>query len=235
LIDVNLNFFDKLRKIDTIELAEQAKETKASHDWWLYYASVNFSQTAKLMSTMTIPQSIPVVLFTSGIPPFDNKVDIEHWRSCHKNFVATHPMSTGITAYGCAHYMWRDNPGLITCTIARSYAGTLDETKKSMVNKRALDYAINTSSGMVAADHSENSLNNWGYILLGRGDTAKALEMFKLIVTLYPDSWNAYDSYGETLLANKQKEEAIKMYKRSLELNPNSENGKKVLKELGVQ
>jgi len=232
LIDVNLNFYDKLTAIDSADGEEQANETKASHNWWLYYASVNFPHTAKLMSTLTIPKSIPVVLFTSGIPPFDDSADVEHWKTCHTNFVARHPLSIGLTAYGCGHYIWRDNPGLITCTIARSYAEISDDKQKSIIDKRALDYAIQVSSTSITDDHSEYSLNNWAYMLLEKGEIDKALEIFKLNVTLHPDSWNAYDSYGETLLKKHQTEEAIKMYKKSVELNPNSENGKKVLEEL---
>ncbi len=232
LIDVNLNFYDKLTKKDTIEGEEAAKESKASHDWWQYYTAVNFPKTSKLMSTMTIPQSIPVVLFTSGVPPQDDTADMERWRECHKKFVANRHKSIEITAHGCGHYIWGDNPGLIICTVARSYAETCDDDKKSKIDKRALDYAINASSTMVEADHSEYSLNNWGYMLLARGNYAKALEMFKLLVTLYPSSWNAYDSYGDALLQSNQKGEAIKMYQKSVELNPKNENGKKVLAEL---
>jgi CubicO group peptidase (beta-lactamase class C family) len=82
---------------------------------------------------------------------------------------------------------------------------------------------------------TETAINEWGYRVLATGQHKKALDIFKLNVTLHPTSWNVYDSYGEALLKNGQKEEAIKMYERSLELNPNNEGGRKVLKDLQDQ
>lgn len=79
---------------------------------------------------------------------------------------------------------------------------------------------------------SENSINNWGYQLMGEEQLKNALEIFKLNILINSKSWNAYDSYGEVLLKDGQKEEAISAYKKSVELNPNSESGKKVLAEL---
>lgn len=78
----------------------------------------------------------------------------------------------------------------------------------------------------------EDDLNDWGYRMMGTGKLKNALEIFKLIVFIYPDSWNAFDSYGEALANDGQKEEAVKMYKKSLELNPNNEGGKRKLAEL---
>ena len=60
----------------------------------------------------------------------------------------------------------------------------------------------------------------------------KALEIFRLTTTLFPDSFNVYDSYGEALLKAYNKEKAIKMYEKSIELNPKNENGKEVLRQL---
>lgn len=79
---------------------------------------------------------------------------------------------------------------------------------------------------------SESDLNDWAYRMLSIEQNKDALEIFKLNLSLYPESWNAYDSYGEGLLKNGQKEEAIKMYQKSVELNPKNENGKNVLKKI---
>jgi tetratricopeptide (TPR) repeat protein len=75
----------------------------------------------------------------------------------------------------------------------------------------------------------ENDLNDWGYRMMSKGQNKEALEIFKLNVHLYPESWNVYDSYGESLLKNGQKEEAVKMYTKSVDLNPDNKHGKKVL------
>ncbi len=78
----------------------------------------------------------------------------------------------------------------------------------------------------------ENEMNELGYNLLSNNYNLQALETFKVIILLFPESWNAYDSYGEALLKSGKKEEAIMMYKKSIELNPNNEGGKQALKRI---
>lgn len=91
---------------------------------------------------------------------------------------------------------------------------------------------------------SEGEMNLLGYDFMGGVNNPnpfrfteeqkypEALETFKLIKELFPQSWNAYDSYGEILVMLGNKEQAIKMYKRSIELNPKNEGGKKILELL---
>lgn len=78
----------------------------------------------------------------------------------------------------------------------------------------------------------ENDLNDWAYRMLSKRQKKEALEIFKLNVQLYPESWNVYDSYGEALMKNGRNEEAIKMYQKSVELNPQNAYGKKALEQL---
>lgn len=80
-------------------------------------------------------------------------------------------------------------------------------------------------------DISESEINNFGYILLGKGKNKNALKIFKLNTELYPNEYNTWDSYGECLLILGQKEEGIKAYKRSLELNPNNKNAETIIAE----
>jgi D-alanyl-D-alanine-carboxypeptidase/D-alanyl-D-alanine-endopeptidase len=80
----------------------------------------------------------------------------------------------------------------------------------------------------------ENDVNNWAYALLAKGKKSEALEIFKLNVSLYPQSANTYDSLGETYAAMGNKELAIKNYKRSLELNPKNQNAVEQLKKLAI-
>jgi D-alanyl-D-alanine-carboxypeptidase/D-alanyl-D-alanine-endopeptidase len=79
---------------------------------------------------------------------------------------------------------------------------------------------------------NENELNNWAYKLSGKGKKDKALEIFKLNVNLYPQSYNTYDSLAELYEGIGDKELAIKNYKRSVELNPNNTHGIERLKQL---
>ncbi|GAB4050550.1 serine hydrolase [Spirosoma litoris] len=102
------------------------------------------------------------------------------------------------------------------------------------LRKRGFQQAIDVAKELKKKDASfqpsENDLNDWGYRMLnGGGNAQNALEIFKLNVSLYPQSWNVYDSYGEALLKNGRKEEAIAMYKKSVELNPDNQNGKSML------
>ncbi|MGE8526773.1 serine hydrolase [Chryseobacterium rhizosphaerae] len=79
---------------------------------------------------------------------------------------------------------------------------------------------------------NEFELNEWAYRLMAKKQLKEALEIFKLNIHLFPESWNAYDSYGEILLKTEQKDQAIKMYQKSIELNPDNKNGKNILDQL---
>lgn len=78
----------------------------------------------------------------------------------------------------------------------------------------------------------ESQLNILGYQLLQVGSTKDAIEIFKLNVEEFPDSYNVYDSLGEGYMMNGDTKLAIKNYKISLKLNPNNENAKKMLQQL---
>ncbi|WP_075602468.1 alpha/beta fold hydrolase [Saccharicrinis aurantiacus] len=79
---------------------------------------------------------------------------------------------------------------------------------------------------------SESGMNRFGYSYYKRNDYTTAIQLFKMNISEYPESWNVYDSLGEAYLANGNKVEAVKNYEKSLALNPNNEAGKKVLKEI---
>ena len=83
-------------------------------------------------------------------------------------------------------------------------------------------------------DFSSPELNALGYQVMRMGDIAGAVEILKLNVEQFPQEWNVYDSLGEAYLKLGNKAEAISNYKRSLELNPKNDNGRDVLKSLGV-
>jgi CubicO group peptidase (beta-lactamase class C family) len=70
---------------------------------------------------------------------------------------------------------------------------------------------------------SEEELNSLGYELLGIGKVGEAVEILKLNVGAFPESFNVYDSLGEAYMAGGDYDLAIANYSKSLELNP--ENG----------
>lgn len=81
-------------------------------------------------------------------------------------------------------------------------------------------------------DFKEAQLNTLGYQLMQGGKVKDAIEIFKLNVEQFPDSFNTYDSLGEGYMTDGNTKLAIKNYEKSLELNPNNENGKKMLEKL---
>ena len=78
----------------------------------------------------------------------------------------------------------------------------------------------------------ESALNSLGYDLLGQKKIKDAIEIFKLNVSLYPDSADVYDSLAEAYATNGQRELAIKSYRQSLALNPQNSNAVKMLRQL---
>jgi tetratricopeptide (TPR) repeat protein len=71
---------------------------------------------------------------------------------------------------------------------------------------------------------NEDALNFYGYQLLWNNDDQDAFLIFKLIVSEFPESSNAYDSFGEINLKLGNKEQALLNYKKSLALNPENFN-----------
>ncbi|MGD8978674.1 MAG: hypothetical protein PVH23_01220, partial [candidate division WOR-3 bacterium] len=84
----------------------------------------------------------------------------------------------------------------------------------------------------VYLDINEYLLNQRGHQLLDLEHFADAIALFKIIVALFPRSWNAYDSLGEAFFAFGHMAEAVKCYGRSLELNPRNENAVMMLERI---
>lgn len=82
-------------------------------------------------------------------------------------------------------------------------------------------------------DFGETVLNTLGYSYIGSNVQA-AMALFKLNMSLFPESSNVYDSYAEALLKNNEKDKAIEYYIKSVELNPGNTSGLEALKKLGI-
>jgi tetratricopeptide (TPR) repeat protein len=78
----------------------------------------------------------------------------------------------------------------------------------------------------------EPSFNGMGYYLMNSGKIAEAIEVFKLNVELFPESFNVYDSLGEAFMKSGDNKNAIKNYQQSLKLNPDNNNAWEMLKKL---
>lgn len=103
--------------------------------------------------------------------------------------------------------------------------------------KRGFDRAPEVASELKNKDAkfqlAENDLNVWGYRLIQEGQLKDAIEVFRLNVSLYPQSGNTYDSLAEAYANAGDKTSAIKNYTRSLELDPKNDNAAAQLKRLG--
>ncbi len=66
----------------------------------------------------------------------------------------------------------------------------------------------------------EQQLNAHGYQLLAEDKKSEAIEVFKMNVKRYPDSWNVYDSLADAYDQNGNDKEAIANYKVALSKAP---------------
>jgi hypothetical protein len=70
----------------------------------------------------------------------------------------------------------------------------------------------------------ETEITLYGYMLLWGNKVTEALEIFKLIVSEFPDSSNAFDSLGEGYLRDGDTTLSLANYAKSLALNPENFN-----------
>src|SRR5262249_42734505 len=78
----------------------------------------------------------------------------------------------------------------------------------------------------------EGEINALGYRLLRQDKVKESIEVFKLNVREFPNSFNTYDSLGEAYLKGGNKDLAAANYKKSIELNPKNANGIDVLRTI---
>jgi tetratricopeptide (TPR) repeat protein len=75
-------------------------------------------------------------------------------------------------------------------------------------------------------------LRDLGFSLLQTKKVEEALEIFKLAVEMYPDSWETYDNLGEVYRRLGKKGNAIECYKKVLEIDLGNLNASNMLKIL---
>ncbi len=103
---------------------------------------------------------------------------------------------------------------------------------ESSIQQALEEYELLKTSQGDAYDFGEAQLNMLGYQLLFRQRVDDAMEIFKLNVGEYPESFNVYDSYGEVLLMKGDTAQSIDNYEKSLQLNPDNTNAVQVLERL---
>ncbi len=126
------------------------------------------------------------------------------------------------------------NDGGLIATTAFGTFGLIPLSETEFLMEDVLDHVFfrastdDDSPGLIA----ENFINAEGYTLMRQRNIAKAIEIFKLNVEYYPESFNVYDSLAEAYMVNGDKELSIKNYKQSLKLNPGNSNAVEMLKKL---
>jgi tetratricopeptide (TPR) repeat protein len=129
-----------------------------------------------------------------------------------------------------------------TCHRGRPRPMTLEEELNEQYRSKGIDAAFTHYQDLRkrfmekgAYDFSESSLNNFGYALLEKKDTAGAIRVFQLNAQLFPKSGNVWDSLAEAYLKVGDKKSARKFYQRTLRLDPASENAKENLKKIDAR
>lgn len=78
----------------------------------------------------------------------------------------------------------------------------------------------------------EDELNSLGYSYLNDGDVKKAVEIFKLLVSEFPENFNPYDSLGEGYFNLQEYDLAVMNYEKSLALNPENRNALEMIRKI---
>ncbi len=123
--------------------------------------------------------------------------------------------------------------------IEKTISGSTNKLDNYFFTKEVIDTYLNegldqarTLINLSEFEVSERNLNTKGYEMIKRGFYKKAIDLFKLEVLMFPESYDAYDSLGEAYMEDGQTDKARNFYKKSLELNPDNTNANEKLKIL---
>lgn len=110
----------------------------------------------------------------------------------------------------------------------------LDEQYKTKGVDSTLDYYADLKQkyyGRGIYDFGENTLNNFGYNVLGK-DPKEAVEVFRLNAEEFPQSGNVWDSLAEAYMKSGNLKKAEEYYQKSLSLDASNQNAKDMLKKI---
>ncbi|UCH61914.1 MAG: alpha/beta fold hydrolase [Fidelibacterota bacterium] len=147
------------------------------------------------------------------------------------------PGSQRVIVRGAAHFVPMEQPEtLLSLVQSFRISGRFNFILRTQSVAEAIDYfhSLREEDPNVVP-FEENAMNQEAYSYLFQGQVEEATALFKLIVAVYPDSWNAYDSLGEALLTAGDRSGAEANYRKSLELNPGNSNAVRVLESMGVK
>ncbi|MBK7695524.1 MAG: peptidase S41 [Saprospiraceae bacterium] len=79
---------------------------------------------------------------------------------------------------------------------------------------------------------NETELTLYGYSFLWENNLVDAIAIFKLILSEFPNSANAYDSMGEAYLQANDSAKALQFYEKSLLMNPDNFSAEDVIQKI---
>jgi len=120
-------------------------KNKPTNNWADYYAGLNLKNTVDLMRRSPFPATIPVIDLVSE-KNFTDSISAARWSDCHRQFGTAHPNRQSITAYGCGHFIFRDNQPLAISAIVKAYTGTLGREQSNAILDRFLSYTLEATN-----------------------------------------------------------------------------------------
>lgn len=140
-------------------------------------------------------------------------------------FLANAPAKNGVPAHVLA----------VDARAATAAPATLASLAMAL-DKRGFGQAHAAYLALRAADSKfapgEEAVSSWGDDLLARGESAKAIEVFKLNTVLFAASARCFDSLADAYEQAQDKAHAVLNYKRALALDPADAWAQSRLKEL---
>ncbi len=114
-----------------------------------------------------------------------------------------------------------------------SIVAKLKENSKLPIKERiALYHKLKKENSTLYDFSNETELTLYGYSFLWENNLTEAIAIFKLIISEFPNSSNAYDSMGEAFLQAKDSIKALQNYEKSLLMNPDNFNAEDVIQKI---
>ena len=142
LIDANHVCWFQDTYVDSVtQLRTKAWANEKKINWPEYYMGMNLPITVALMRKTPFPATIPAIDLVSE-KNFPDSTWSARWADCHRQFAAAQPNRTGITAYGCGHFIFRDNLLLAVSAVVKAYVGAVNKEQGYDIMKRFLSYSL---------------------------------------------------------------------------------------------